>query len=115
VRKKKMKKLLKLVYCFSLVLNTTIYANTLQLTASNLGNGQVAIGYEVTSGSDVPVGIALNVTLTNGATFAGVASASPYFPIYPSTLMIDPSGSVVDWGDSHFATLRAGSIGRYRN
>ena len=106
-----MKNLLKLVYCFALVLNATMYASTLQLTASNLGNGQVAIGYEVTSGSDVPVGLGLNVTLTDGATFAGVASASSYFPIYPSTLMIDPSGNVTDWGAPISPPLMPGALG----
>ena len=71
-----------LILCF---IPSLAHAGTINLIATDIGNGQVAIGYEVTSGSEAPVGIGLYATLTNGAIFSNVVSASSYFPIYPST------------------------------
>jgi len=71
-------------------------AGTLQITAADIGGGKLAVGYQVTSGTTLPIGFALNITCTNGATFNNVMSTSFYFPIYPST--IDWATGTIDYG-----------------
>ncbi|MCE5340799.1 MAG: PEP-CTERM sorting domain-containing protein [Planctomycetaceae bacterium] len=94
-----MKVSLRLVCCCIITLSSSLFATAgFQLTAINLGDGKVAIGYSGADSLNVPVGIALNATLTNGATFTSLVSASSYFPIYPSTIMMDMSGVVTSWG-----------------
>ena len=97
-----------LILCF---IPSLAHAGTINLIATDIGNGQVAIGYEVTSGSEAPVGIGLYATLTNGAIFSNVVSASSYFPIYPSTIAIDEYGAVTDWGTPVSPSSVPGALG----
>lgn len=70
---------------------------TIKINATDFGGGKVLIGYEVTSGTALPVGFGLNIQLNNQATFDSVISASTHFPIYPGTIEILEEGSV-DYG-----------------
>ena len=91
-----MKRFLFLVLTF--ILTGIVRAGTIEITAADAGAQRLRIGYEVTSGSELPVGFGLNITLNNEATFREVESASPYFPIYPGTVFIIDSGEIIDYG-----------------
>jgi hypothetical protein len=94
-----MKASLRFLCCCILVLSSSLFAAGFQLTAINLGDGKVAVGYSGADSLNVPVGIAINASLTNGATFSSVVSASSYFPIYPSTIALDmTTGIITSWG-----------------
>lgn len=93
--KRKMKRFLFLVLTF--ILTGIVRAGTIEITAADASAQRLRIGYEVTSGSELPVGFGLNITLNNEATFREVESASPYFPIYPGTVIID-GGEIIDYG-----------------
>jgi len=81
------------------ILAGAVSAGTIRITAEDAGNWRLRIGYEVTSGSTLPVGFGLDITLSNEATFQNVVSASEYFPIYPGTIYINPgTGNIDDYG-----------------
>ena len=80
-----------------LFLATGVGASTLQITVEDAGDSMLRIGYEVISGSEMPVGFGLNISLSAPATFWKVVSASPYFPIYPGTIVIH-TGELQDFG-----------------
>jgi hypothetical protein len=103
-----MKKIFVSVSCIVIFLSTSVYS--IQLTAVNLGNNQIAIGY-VSSGSNVPIGFGLNLTLTDGATFESVVSTSPHFPLFPGTIAINMFGNVTDWGTPVSPMGYPGSLG----
>jgi hypothetical protein len=75
----------------------TVSAGTLRITVEDTGDSMLRIGYEVVSGSEMPVGFGLNISLSAPATFWKVVSASPYFPIYPGTIVIH-TGELQDFG-----------------
>lgn len=75
-----------------LILTEAVTADTIRVTLEDAGNQRLRVGYEVTSGSTLPVGFGLDITLGNQATFQNVASASSYFPIYPGTVVISDGG-----------------------
>jgi hypothetical protein len=79
------------------ILTGAVTAGTIRITLEDAGNQRLRVGYEVTSGSTLPVGFGLDITLSNGATFQNVASASSYFPIYPGTVVIS-AGEIADYG-----------------
>ena len=56
------------LFIIALLLSTGIcWGSDLTITAQDIGNGQVQIGY-TTSGGYLPKGIALNLSLSDGAT-----------------------------------------------
>lgn len=93
--KRKMKRFLFLVLTF--ILTGIVRAGTIEITAADASAQRLRIGYEVTSGSELPVGFGLNITLNNEATFREVGSASSYFPIHPGTVVI-LDGEIIDYG-----------------
>jgi hypothetical protein len=99
---KEMRQAISLILMF--ILTGVVSAGTIRITLEDAGNQRLRVGYEVTSGSTLPVGFGLDIALINGATFQNVASASSYFPIYPSTVVIlygditDYGTPVVPWG-----------------
>ena len=99
---------LLLCLCF---ISSSAHAGTFNLIATDIGNGQVAIGYEGADAQNLPAGFGLNATLTNGATFSNVVSSSSYFPIYPSTIIIEEYGAVTDWGTPVSPSSMPGSLG----
>ena len=84
------------------------------LIGSDVGDGRLMIGYELSSGFSMPPemgGIGLSVTLSNGVTVAGgqnVVSASPHFSVYPDYTWPDPS--VYNIGDGH-PLANSGEVG----
>ncbi|MBA7575304.1 hypothetical protein ES708_17128 [subsurface metagenome] len=95
-----------------LALAGTASAGTIRVTAEDAGNQRLRVGYEVTSGSTLPVGFGLDITLGNEATFQNVASVSSYFPIYPGTVVINPgTGEIDDYGTPIAPPVAPGSLG----
>jgi hypothetical protein len=91
-----MRQAISLILMF--ILTRAVSADTIRITLEDAGNQRLRVGYEVTSGSTLPVEFGLDITLSNQATFQNVASASSYFPIYPGTVVINPSGEIADYG-----------------
>ena len=92
-----MKQVVSLV--LTLILAGVVSAGTVRITAEDAGGQMLRIGYEVTSGLELPIGFGLDILLDGPATFQGVVSASPYFPIYPGTVSIDfYTGVITDYG-----------------
>lgn len=95
-----------------LALAGTASAGTIRVTAEDAGNQRLRVGYEVTSGSTLPVGFGLDITLSNEATFQNVASVSSYFPIYPGTVVINlGTGEIDDYGTPIAPPMAPGSLG----
>jgi len=68
------------------------------ITAEDVGNSEVLIGYEVVGGSELPVAFGLDITLTGPATVRQVRSGSS-FPIHPGTVNVNPvTGDIDDYG-----------------
>jgi hypothetical protein len=105
-----MKKILVLVCSVIILFSTSVYSN-IQLTATNLGNNQIAIGYNVTSGSNVPIGFGLNMILSDGATFERVVSTSSLFPLFPGSIAFDMHGNVTNWGIPVSPIYNPGTLG----
>lgn len=90
-----MKKVFVLSLC--IIVSSVALAGSITVTAEDAGNGRLRIGYQLTEGSALPVGFGLDIMLSNGAVFETVVSASPYFPVYPGSIVIE-NGEVVDYG-----------------
>ena len=69
-------------------------AGTFRIIAEDAGGARLRIGYEGGSA----LGFGLDITLTNGATFHTVVSSNLSFTIHPSTINIDISGNIIDYG-----------------
>ena len=56
----------------------------IMITALDAGGGMLTIGYQVTAGADIPIGISLNVFLSDGATVGSsdVLFVDSHFPVY---------------------------------
>ena len=94
------------------ILTGAVSAGTIRITAEDAGNQRLRVGYEITSGSTLPVGFGLDIALSNEATFQNVASVSSYFPIYPGTVVINPgTGEIDDYGTPIAPPMAPGSLG----
>ena len=85
-------------------LAATSSAGTISIIAHDVGNSELLIGYEVTSGSELPVGFGLDITLSGPAIFTGVTSMGPYFPeVYPGNfaryIQVNPATGLVESWD----------------
>jgi hypothetical protein len=103
-----MKRFVPLVLTFTLA--GLAIADTVRVTAEDAGNCRLRIGYEVTGGTEVPVAIGLDICLSGPAIFSGVVSASPYFPIYPGSLLIE-GGGIIDYGTPVADAFYPGTLG----
>lgn len=105
-----MKRLAALVVV--LVLVGTSSAGTIWITAEDVGNSEVLIGYEVVSGSELPVVFGLDISVTGPATIGDVLFSSPDFPIHPGTLAVDPfMGDIADYGTPVAPAYYPGTLG----
>ena len=108
-KKKNMKRILCLV--LTLLLSGLTNGSTVRIIAEDAGEYNLRIGYEVTNGSELPVGFGLDIRLSNGATFNSVVSSSTYFPIYPGSVIINPSGEITDYGTPIANASYPGTLG----
>jgi hypothetical protein len=69
-------------------------ADTFRIIAEDAGGARLRIGYEGARA----LGLGLDITLSNGATFRTVVSATQSFPIHLSTIQIDLAGNIIDLG-----------------
>jgi hypothetical protein len=76
------------------------------ITATDAGGGKLQIGYQAT-GTLAPVAFALDIQLSNGATFDNIAPLTGDFPFYPSRFRdyIDPTNP--NWEDPHYLPMTA--------
>ena len=88
-------------WCIPVILAVTfvgvVNGGSIKINATDVGGGRILIGYEVTSGTTLPVGFGLDIQLNNQATFGSVVSASTYFSIYPGSVQI-AGGQIVNDG-----------------
>jgi len=92
-----MKPLAPLILVF--VLAGTSSAGTISIIAQDVGNSELLIGYEVTGGSELPVGFGLDIELSGPATFRDVLFSSPHFPIHPANVVVDSvTGDITNYG-----------------
>jgi hypothetical protein len=75
------------------------------VTATDVGGGKLLIGYQTTVESTTLMAFALDVQLTNGATFSNVTSQSNIFTYYPGNFRdyINPANP--DWGNPNYSPL----------
>ena len=103
-----MKKLLCVLVVIALT--APLSAGDLTITASDAGSGQLQIGYTVTSGTDVPVGISFVVSCDSGAEVSAVVSYdSDNFNCLPDEASDDPCSYVMGPGNPRAMTDGAGS------
>ena len=79
----------------------TAAAAEISITATDVGDGQLRIGYEVTSGPYVPVGLDLTISLSDGATVndvTDVLSVDLSFPVYLDYAFGDPFSCTIGAG-----------------
>ena len=79
-----MNKILTLVCILSMSV-AAFAANTITFTGEDLGGGVMRISYDATGSDSMPVGIALNVVLSDATvadTDADVVAVSSQFPVY---------------------------------
>ncbi len=93
----------------SIVLIGVANGSSIEINATDVGGGRVLIGYEVTSGTTLPVAFGLNIQLNNQATFDSVVSASSHFPIYPGSVIIQ-GGQIVNDGHPNAASTYPGTL-----
>jgi hypothetical protein len=93
----------------SIVLIGVANGDSIKINATDAGGGRLLVGYEVTSGTTLPVGFGLNIQLNNQATFGSVVSASTYFPIYPGSVQIQ-GGQIVNDGSPIAAYTYPGTL-----
>jgi hypothetical protein len=74
------------------------------ITATDAGGGKLRIGYQ-TTGTLAPVAFALDIQLSNGATFSNVTPLTQRFYYYPGNFRdyINPSNP--NWEDPHYLPL----------
>ena len=73
------------ILVMSLILIASNLSAEITFTAFDAGGGKLTIGYQSTEDSEFPVGIALHISLSNGATIYGVddvLSVDSHFPVY---------------------------------
>lgn len=87
-----MKKLVCLLAVFALAV--PVYADEITFTASDAGNGQLLISYQLDVATpNMPVGIALKVELSGGVRLDGISDVlyvDPCFPVYLDFAQEDP-------------------------
>ena len=76
------------------------------ITATDAGGGKLRIGYQ-TTGTLAPVAFALDIQLSNGATFSNVTSLAQPFYYYPSRFRDFIVTTSPNWEDPHYMPITA--------
>ena len=79
---------------------------TVVVTCTDLGNWIAELGYDASGESCLVRAFALDITVDAGATIESIGdykigestAADPGYGIFPGSIIIDPTGEVIDWG-----------------